>query len=532
MSIITTMPTNNSIYLDSLHSGNGSNLLKVKRMEIIYKNFDFKFAINPSDYTQKEPNRVTITQTKGGAWIDAWGAGIVEFTIKGMTGVSGKKFTAANNSTFTKISSTIFDVSRVLTGDNGVDIGYQRWKELRDIFRTVYKSIEDGEEVTDLVQLYNFTDNEYWYCYPTQAGIELYRSKSKPHVYQYTINLWGLRRIGEPLTSVGVIGNPNKEQSTNNASSGINIDNSSSNKDVNIENSSPAEGGELIEAEGEISNESGDNTTQVNSQNEVQGGNAYVTKSAAIFTQADVVTITNTRTKSNETIREQSKEYAELLSPIIGGSKGLLIPPTAYGVTKDISITSNGSILNLNGFTKDNLPKNTVIDIPNNRLTQEIQFLPIVASETYMVWNKIKEYSPDILESSMTTYGGLTPTERIIKLVKTSKIYGSTLYEYILQYKTKYILTKTDIKYLKVILIDTMAIYLNLYKMYYSSGQLTSSTTLENITNLIRNIESLIMYFEFNSTNLNTFYLQNIKFELRQLETILHQVKSDIIEYL
>ena len=532
MSIITTFPTTASIFLDRLHSGNGSNLLKVKRMEIIYKNLDFKFAVNPSDYTQKEPNRVSLTQTKGGAWIDSWGAGIVEFNIKGITGVSGKKFTAANIGTFTNISSGVFNAARAVTGDSGVDIGYQRWKELRDLFRTIYKSVEDGEEITDLVQFYNFTDNEYWYCYPTQAGIELFRSKSKPHIYQYTINLWGLRRIGEPQISVGVIGNPNKEQSTNNSSSGISIDNSQSNQDINITNSSPAEGGELVEAEGESSNESGDNTTQVNSQSEIQGGNAYVTKSAATFTQADVITITNTRTKSNESIREQSKEYAELLSPIIGGSKGLLVPPTAYEISKDISITSAGAVLNLNGFTKDNLPQNTLIDIPNDRLTQEIQFLPLVASETYLVWNKIKEYSPEVLDSAMLTYGGLTPTERIAKLIKTSNNYGSTLYEYILQYKLKYLLTKTDIKYLKVVILDTMTIYLNLYKIYLSSGQLISSVTVENITNLIRNIESLIMYFEFNSTNLTMFYLQNIKFELRQLETILHQVKSDILEYL
>lgn len=532
-SLWDTLMTGNVIGLDALHSGNGSNLRSLKRMEIIYKDLDFKFAVNPSDYTQKEPNRVTVTQTKGGAWIDAWGAGIVEFNIKGITGVFGKKFTAAKDNYFTKIVNTTYDVARVISGDSGVDVGYQRWKELRDLFRAVYKAVEDGEEVKDLVQFYNFTDNEYWYCYPSPAGIELYRSKSKPHVYQYTINLLGLRRIGEPAVSTGVIGNPNTEQTTNNSPTGVTIDTESSGTGSTVQGGAPAEGGELVEAPGEVSNENGDTTTQTNPQSTIQGGNAYVTKAAATYTQADVTTITNTRTKNNETIRSQSKEYADLLSPIIGGSNGLLVPTTAYNVSKEISITSLGVVLNLNGFTKDNLlqGKNLIV-IPNDRLTQEIQFLPTVSSDAYNVWKQIRDYSPEILDSTILNYGGLTPTERIIKTVKTSNYYGSTLFEYILQYRTKYYITKTDIKYLKTIMIDTIAVYLNLYKIYSSVGQLTSSITLENITNLIRNIESLILYFEFNSTDENVFYIQNIKFELRQLETILHQVKSDVIEYL
>ena len=172
--------------LDTSKSGNAMSGRQLKRMELAYGDTLIRFAINPSDYTQKEPNRATITQTKGGAWIDAWGAGIVEFIIKGITGVSGNTRTS-------------------------VDVGYQRWKQLRDMFRSVYAAVQDGQEVTELVKLYNYTDNEFWYCYPTQSGIELYRNKSKPHVYQYTINLWGIRRIGEPVTTVGVIGNPNKE---------------------------------------------------------------------------------------------------------------------------------------------------------------------------------------------------------------------------------------------------------------------------------------------------------------------------------
>ena len=144
-------------------SGNGYNKRTLKRMKLSYKGTTVKFAVNPEDYTQTIPNRVTVTQTKGGAWLDAWGAGIVEFTIKGTTGVKG---TSTN-----------------------IDTGYQRWRTLRTLFAEVFQAITDGEEVKDLISLYNYTDNEYWYCFPSQSGIELYRSKSRPHMYQYTLHL-------------------------------------------------------------------------------------------------------------------------------------------------------------------------------------------------------------------------------------------------------------------------------------------------------------------------------------------------------
>ena len=91
-----------SLSLDFSVSGNGSSTRPLKRMELVYKTTSLKFAINPSDYTQKEPNRATITQTKGGAWVDAWGAGIVEFNIKGITGVSGIKNSSTANSSLKK----------------------------------------------------------------------------------------------------------------------------------------------------------------------------------------------------------------------------------------------------------------------------------------------------------------------------------------------------------------------------------------------------------------------------------------------
>ena len=535
-SVWDTINTGNVIGLDALHSGNGSNLRSVKRMELIYKDIDFKFAVNPSDYTQKEPNRVNITQTKGGAWIDAWGAGIVEFNIKGITGVFGKKFTATKDTTLSKIVNTGLDVARVLSGDSGVDVGYQRWKELRDLFRSVYKSVQDGETVTDLIQFYNYTDNEYWYCYPSAAGIELYRSKSKPHVYQYTLNLLGLRRIGEPTVSVGVIGNPNKEQSTSNSVQIIDTsENTTDESATGVEAEGNGENPEGADSRDRAQTPTTDNNNPQTTDRttSISGGNAYKTKAAALNTDADVTVITNTRTKSTEVIRNQSKEYADLMAPLVGGSEGLLIPTTAYNTAKDLAITSVGAVLHISGFDQSNVlqSKNTV-ELPKNRLVQEIVFVPQVSSETYTTWKLIREYSPEILVDNLVVPSSLTAKERIMKTIKTVDYYGSTLYEYTNQYRQKYYLTKTEVKYLKTVLIDAMTMYLHLYKIYNTYGQLSTPITLSDTENLIKNVESLILYLEFNSTDTNTFYLQNIKFELRQLESILHQVKSDIIEYL
>ena len=172
-------------------SGNAYKGRPLKRMKLAFKGTEVKFAVNPEDYTQSIPNRVTVTQTKGGAWLDAWGAGVAEITIKGTTGVRG--------------------------GTTNIDVGYQRWRKLRGLFSEVFNAINDGEEVKDLIALYNYTDNEYWYCYPAQGGLELYRSKSRPHMYQYTLHLLGIREIGQPETSTGVIGNPNQATASNSA---------------------------------------------------------------------------------------------------------------------------------------------------------------------------------------------------------------------------------------------------------------------------------------------------------------------------
>ncbi len=175
-------------------SGNAVNGRRLLRMKLEWEGMEYMFAVNPDDYTQSEPNKATVTQTKGGAWIDAWGEGIKEITIKGTTGVGGS--------------------SKTGTADG--DIGYNRWKQLRNLIQHVYDSVEDGQKVA-LMKFYNFTDKEFYYVYPAQGGIELYRSKSRPHIYQYTLHLWAVRRLGEAETERQALGNPVKYLDTSNS---------------------------------------------------------------------------------------------------------------------------------------------------------------------------------------------------------------------------------------------------------------------------------------------------------------------------
>ena len=170
--------------VNSAQSGNRTNKHPLLRMRLAWSTGEYKFAVNPEDYTQSEPNKATITQTKGGAWIDAWGGGIKEITIKGTTGVCGY-------------------------GSDDADTGYRRWKNLRNLIQNVYDDVRDGEKV-ELMRFYNYTDNEYFYVYPAQGGIELYRNKARPNIYQYTLHLWALRRIGEPERERQTLGDPGK----------------------------------------------------------------------------------------------------------------------------------------------------------------------------------------------------------------------------------------------------------------------------------------------------------------------------------
>jgi len=154
----------------------GKNVLK--RMEFEFQGKSYKFNINPEEYSQDEPIRSTITQTKAGAWVDDFGAGLVNIFMKGTTGFAN---------------------------------GYEKLKELRGLLRTYNDSKVPGKPVVDELIFHNYTDEESWIVHPDPTGFKLFRSKSNPLLYMYEIRLVCLRNAAEPAgdkSDQGGVGNP------------------------------------------------------------------------------------------------------------------------------------------------------------------------------------------------------------------------------------------------------------------------------------------------------------------------------------
>ncbi|WAB24963.1 hypothetical protein M3_0012 [Lysinibacillus phage vB_LfM_LysYB1] len=152
----------------------GKNTLQ--RMEFLFDGKSYKFNINPEEYTQDEPVRSTITQTKAGAWVDKFGAGLPQIFMRGTTGFKN---------------------------------GFEKFKELRGFLRKYNDSTTPGLEITKELIFHNFTDGESWIVDTDPSGFKLFRSKSNPLMYMYEIRLTCLRDASVPKEkSSGGIGNP------------------------------------------------------------------------------------------------------------------------------------------------------------------------------------------------------------------------------------------------------------------------------------------------------------------------------------
>lgn len=159
---------------------NGRN--KLKRMEMVYKDLSYVFDLNPETYDFKIPNRVNVHYTKGGAIVDLFGSGLKELSITGTTGFRG---TSKDN-----------------------QHGYKKFLELKKLTLGVMDDISDGREVKDFLNFYNHTDGEAYVTVPIRLNIS--RNVNQPLIYKYDIQLYVLRRVGDPVTrsSLQVIGNP------------------------------------------------------------------------------------------------------------------------------------------------------------------------------------------------------------------------------------------------------------------------------------------------------------------------------------
>ncbi|AYP68593.1 hypothetical protein EalM132_00081 [Exiguobacterium phage vB_EalM-132] len=152
----------------------------IKRIEFAYGGKSYKFKLNPEEYEQDEPNRANVTQTKAGAWIDEFGAGVPIISMRGTTGLSdGKKNTA----------------------------GFQKFKELRDLIRNVYNRVQPGQSIpaSKEMHFYNYTDGEYWVVTP--ITFKLTRTVARPLLYSYDITLICQRKLSQPSNAQKASGN-------------------------------------------------------------------------------------------------------------------------------------------------------------------------------------------------------------------------------------------------------------------------------------------------------------------------------------
>ena len=455
-------------------SGNAHGTRAIKRMEFVYQGMSYKFQLNPEEYTQSEPMRVTLTQTKGGAWLDAWGAGIVEITMKGTTGVRG--------------------------GTTDIDTGYNRFKDMAKLFRKCFDTVEDGEEITDedLIKFYNYTDNEYFYCFPKPDGITLTRSKSKPHMYQYSIGLYCIKRIGSAPAATGQLGNPNKTESSGTKSS-----------------------------------------TSSSSSATYKGASTYSVINGAInnspYTRsgADKYTYTTTRSRANINIIKDAAEYAGKMAPIVGGHNGLLSPATAWQCCRGLDVQSTGKVANVVSVKlHDYIDENTLT--ADQWLYTDVIFNSAVAIDTYEMFKAIKNYSEDWLSSEYAPIVGITEKERITYAAGNSREYDSTLYETATLYRQKAYIGKADYMRVKILLLECMRFYCELYKVGEADEQDDLSIPITNAQAqyIIDNIQAFILYLKFTQSDFNKLYRIGIMSDLRKLEKLITQTKMDILTYL
>lgn len=133
-------------------------------------------TIRPEDLTRREPSRLFVEQTLGGAWADAFGGGVSEITLSGTTGWRGSAFVSGEDA-FQALRSTV----------------YQSWHDRRAV--AVASGIDP--ETVKLI----FTDNlDSIASVVAPQSFTLRRSRSSPLLMRYDIHLVELGPANQPST--------------------------------------------------------------------------------------------------------------------------------------------------------------------------------------------------------------------------------------------------------------------------------------------------------------------------------------------
>lgn len=137
------------------------------------------FNINPEEYRKEEPNRVQVTQTIGGAFVDDFGVGVPTFNIRGHTGWhTSFDPSDLDNKDGVEFFKKLLSISRSATGD-GLTHTFEDARAFRANRELVFINPQDGEGWEIVMNTFTLT-----------------RSASRPLLYQYDISFTGLRLLG------------------------------------------------------------------------------------------------------------------------------------------------------------------------------------------------------------------------------------------------------------------------------------------------------------------------------------------------
>lgn len=143
------------------------------------KSQEVTLVINPENYTQTEPARVTITQTKGGMFVDHFGQGIKIITLAGITGYAPRK------------SSTDKSAEELS--------GQEHFIKLRKMYRDWLDGAKENPS-KHILRFYNWSDDESFEIAITSFGLQ--RTVGRPLLYQYNIQITCVKDLSVKPTDV------------------------------------------------------------------------------------------------------------------------------------------------------------------------------------------------------------------------------------------------------------------------------------------------------------------------------------------
>lgn len=172
---------------------------------------------NPEGYRMVFTPRVSTTLTQGGIFEDNIGIAPPKFFINGVIGIVG---------------TTLVGVGKSLTSEkkSGMQIYHEIEQGLLSFYERFGTYRMDGQEHTKTdattdgtkrfvpeLRFYNFCDQEYWLVQINQ--FTLTRNTHRRHLYQYDIQMTGLKRLGKaPKKEIDLVADMTSAQKLNDAS--------------------------------------------------------------------------------------------------------------------------------------------------------------------------------------------------------------------------------------------------------------------------------------------------------------------------